>query len=727
MKFIAEFTKNFSTKLTVNLFIRFVFICFFIPNVSSAVAEAIVKSITVDINGVSSFDAATGTSDSYTNVYGGMAGAACTDGGANRSTCNSCTSTSGVIQACNQKSIYPALIVKFIFKVTKAVTSAVSLLEIDSGGGVFVSLVSGSSITSTGDGLETFSIETTWGAICNQIGANSTCSPASVVKVLRNLAISVDSDGNGIDAVERKTIPFNIHIIPPGFTPVEQSYCATAAAITAANIGVCNLAFKPGDEKVYIDSQLTGGPDTTNSLLKWDAIAIFPIKVLDTPAAEAAAYTGFNNGLVSPIFVNLSSDGSIPISKIEGALANNQHYCLVYGSKNQAQNIYSFTTTNVVGGCVTPAEVVGVLDDKHCFISTAAFGSELAPEVETFRQFRNQFMLKNNLGKAFVKMYYKYSPPFAKIISGNPALMSLTRMLLYPFLGFSYLALSYGFAVAVLAFFALLILLNSVSKKLFKEKKIIVAVLVLLISFNLKAEISPKIKTAQNPGAAEGLIKIKKDGSYVYKTKISLKKESSRLYFGQASNPEIETDVENPNTKSVKRYNFKDFYSNSTSFLVGYNYEWFPWAEKVMLGLQAGGSIMYANGHGIINSTEGGQAEERFSFFTIPVNLGAIYRFQWKTTQLLVPYVSGGATILGLIEKREDKSSPNFAGGFGFYGAGGMLINLTSFDSETAFDLNSEYGIGNMWLSLEFKVVEVEADLIKLSNQFLNLGITFDF
>ena len=109
------------------------------------------------------------------------------------------------------------------------------------------------------------------------------------------------------------------------------------------------------------------------------------------------------------------------------------------------------------------------------------------------------------------------------------------------------------------------------------------------------------------------------------------------------------------------------------------------------------------------------------------MSLGAVYRLQWTARPWFAPYVAGGGTYVGLAEKREDKSTPNFAGGFGFYATGGVLVNLAKFNAETAFDLNSEYGIGNLWFSLEYKMTEVDSGEFTFINRYVNGGLSFDF
>jgi hypothetical protein len=67
-----------------------------------------------------------------------------------------------------------------------------------------------------------------------------------------------------------------------------------------------------------------------------------------------------------------------------------------------------------------------------CFIATAAYGSYLHPQVQQLRHFRDDYLLTNAPGRAFVALYYRCSPPLADYIARHPFLRGVTRVALTP-------------------------------------------------------------------------------------------------------------------------------------------------------------------------------------------------------------------------------------------------------------------------------------------------------
>ncbi len=50
-----------------------------------------------------------------------------------------------------------------------------------------------------------------------------------------------------------------------------------------------------------------------------------------------------------------------------------------------------------------------------------------APEVEQLRCFRDKHLLTNRFGAAFVRAYYRVSPPIARLIARKPRLRTAIR------------------------------------------------------------------------------------------------------------------------------------------------------------------------------------------------------------------------------------------------------------------------------------------------------------
>jgi hypothetical protein len=62
-----------------------------------------------------------------------------------------------------------------------------------------------------------------------------------------------------------------------------------------------------------------------------------------------------------------------------------------------------------------------------CFIVTAAYGSPIGPELDSFRNFRDEVLLSSALGSTIVQVYYLLSPPLASIISRSHRCKALVR------------------------------------------------------------------------------------------------------------------------------------------------------------------------------------------------------------------------------------------------------------------------------------------------------------
>ena len=79
-----------------------------------------------------------------------------------------------------------------------------------------------------------------------------------------------------------------------------------------------------------------------------------------------------------------------------------------------------------------------------CFIATAAFGSALTPSVRVLRQFRDELLMENELGRTFVTFYREISPPIADFIARHDSARVFVRLSLLPLVGICWVLLMIG-------------------------------------------------------------------------------------------------------------------------------------------------------------------------------------------------------------------------------------------------------------------------------------------
>lgn len=110
--------------------------------------------------------------------------------------------------------------------------------------------------------------------------------------------------------------------------------------------------------------------------------------------------------------------------------------------------------------------------DNLCFIATAAYGSPLHPHVQVLRDFRDKCLMPYKPGRILVKLYYRLSPPIAKIISKHTVFRTAVRISIYPLVGFSYLMIRFGaVSTSVLFVFIFALSISAVSFWLKKHQE----------------------------------------------------------------------------------------------------------------------------------------------------------------------------------------------------------------------------------------------------------------
>lgn len=424
-------------------------------------APALATTILTAVSGASNYTISD-TSDATTKpkVYAGVV----TDGSASlcsnsqvTATCNTCAESGAsatTVIPCNKSAISPNgyLFLEGKTDNTQSLTQQPFLR---------ISASSGSSTPVENplpDQSGIFHVLISWSEVCNMVTGDSSC-----------LSSGSQTLQFGLGDSEKVDIQFMVSAISTADTSIQfYTPCGSGGSVVA-NDGFCNVSMFPGDGKVYAESlQLANSSVATpSSGINYNGLVFFyEAASADDASSRATALSAIRStSSSSSISYNNSQSPPDVDGRITG-LDNQTTYCFVMANQDETGNIYKATNvgsstlpsgalmTDVM--CARPDEVVGLLDDKRCFIATAAFGSPFEIHVKTLRLFRDKILKSSAVGEAVVDFYYSWSPVAAKWIASRDHLRAAVRVGLVPFVGFAELSLHYGF----LPVFAVLLLLG---------------------------------------------------------------------------------------------------------------------------------------------------------------------------------------------------------------------------------------------------------------------------
>ena len=158
------------------------------------------------------------------------------------------------------------------------------------------------------------------------------------------------------------------------------------------------------------------------------------IKLAWDPSPEPLV-TGYRlyYGTSSGYYTNVFDAGNRTDCTVTGLDEGTTYYfaATAYTGTGDESTFSNETSYTLPGG--TPATTSGSSSSGGgCFIATAAWGSGLAPEVLTLREFRDRYLLTNGPGQAFVDWYYRVSPNAAAFIAEHESLKTAVRWGLTP-------------------------------------------------------------------------------------------------------------------------------------------------------------------------------------------------------------------------------------------------------------------------------------------------------
>jgi len=139
--------------------------------------------------------------------------------------------------------------------------------------------------------------------------------------------------------------------------------------------------------------------------------------------------------------ITTDSDGNFELKFRIPQTATLGDYQVVVSTVIDNIPVISTATFEVVeeGERVTPAEQAAEEKKKGgCLIATAAFGSEMAPQVQFLREIRDNTVLQTESGTSFMtgfnQFYYSFSPVVADYERENPAFKEAVKIAITPML-----------------------------------------------------------------------------------------------------------------------------------------------------------------------------------------------------------------------------------------------------------------------------------------------------
>jgi len=176
--------------------------------------------------------------------------------------------------------------------------------------------------------------------------------------------------------------------------------------------------------------------------------------IVSVTVASISGYTGKAMLMTtsSAQGVTLSSFNTNPLSISPGSSASAQFTIdVAYNAPNVTSTILiegtGGNTTHQVTITLTvtnSSNLTQTTTPSRCLIATATYGSDLSPEVQLLRSFRDNALEKSEVGSAFLVVfnawYYSFSPIVAGYLRDSVPARTLMKGILYPLIAFLFLA-----------------------------------------------------------------------------------------------------------------------------------------------------------------------------------------------------------------------------------------------------------------------------------------------
>ena len=254
------------------------------------------------------------------------------------------------------------------------------------------------------------------------------------------------------EVVEREGVNLNLKVIPTnlehnvqqmidetGFTPhLLIGSEPRNISIESAGVPTAFFSLKDGDDPKILHNYIIENPDDGRK-----AHLVISTQNIQTPTETAEfkiVQMHFSNSDTnySIIHINLTEWFRYEINSFDFAAKNfeimidGKMQNIEFGNHPVFKQLIIDSRLKPVPEPEPPARIGG------CLIATAAFGSEMAPQVQFLREIRDNTVLQTESGSAFMagfnQFYYSFSPTIADYERENPAFKEAVKLTLTPLL-----------------------------------------------------------------------------------------------------------------------------------------------------------------------------------------------------------------------------------------------------------------------------------------------------
>jgi len=182
--------------------------------------------------------------------------------------------------------------------------------------------------------------------------------------------------------------------------------------------------------------------------LSWSWLGSAPSDVtVDLPPSLTPPADGIGTATLTVTAAATATTGgfTVKVTGVSGALTHTVDVPISISAAATTTTTTATTPTTTVTTTPGPTPT-STPPPGGCLIATATYESELSPEVQFLRGFRDRQVLSTFAGSEFMKAfnawYYSFSPSVASFIADNPTVRAAMKVLLYPLVGILHLSAS---------------------------------------------------------------------------------------------------------------------------------------------------------------------------------------------------------------------------------------------------------------------------------------------